>query len=224
MFIFILGSYDSQTKPLLHRLQESIASEFSREGHYSLLMESLQLFLVEDDHFERPVLVERTEDTLTFYVFNPAFLMNPDNLDVIDTVPMAEDPPFELRKYLIENKIMSSSSRVKQKPMMSNGNFNPTSGLFNFLAFISGTYLVIRLNELTRGGEYIELCHISKMPNRIYDKHSPSIFLFRHTSVNLTSMLSLLFTESGINTIDFKDEEDLISKTRETIRWIHSPV
>lgn len=225
MFVLILGSYDPVTKSVLYRLQRSIAKEFTREGHYGLLMENLELHVVNDElSGSWPVLIEKSEDSATFYIFNGSFSLDPNNVVCIETVPNREDLQYELKKFMIDCKLITEQANIDKKKMYAEDILDITEGLFNFIATISSLYLIVRLKDETRGGEYIELCYLTKSQNRVTMRNKPNIFLLKHRDVQLSSMLRLIIKDSITVIDDFCDETDLLSKSNEIIREFHNEV
>lgn len=201
MFVLLLGSYDHDTKALLYRLQERIAGEFVDAGCYSLLMEKLDLFNTSDG---RKVVVERNEgENLTFYIFEPDPFTRPPTLEMIDSVPWSENTRDTLRDFLVSNG-MSNPEVILEKTSIS----TPT-GLFGYLVSISELYFIIRLKEETRGGEYLELCQITKAQNRTWIEASPNIFLYKRSGIVLSSMLDLILNEGGLVPRIFDNEKGL---------------
>ena len=159
MFILLLGSYDDETKSALYSMQESIANSFSDKGHYSLLMEELNLYTVSDGHL---LLLENREDySTTIYLFGPIEGVGPIELETIDTISRTEDTENTVYRYLTERGFCNLDIAIEKMPIIS------PDGLFPFLVSISSVFLIVRLKEETRGGEYIELCPISSVSNQM---------------------------------------------------------
>ena len=210
MFILLLGSYDDETKKALYTMQESIANSFSDKGYYSLLMEELGLYTVSDGHIL--LLENRGDRSTTIYLFRPIEDVGPIELQTIDTISHTEDIEDTVYRYLTERGFCNLDIAIERMPIIS------PDGLFPFLVSISSVFLIVRLKEETRGGEFIELCYISRSPNLISLKGSPGIFMLKKQDVTLTSMLELILIEREIRVLEFSDTSDLLDKTANIVR------
>ena len=211
MFIFLMGSYDIETKKLLDEIQDSLANMFVIEGHYALIMESLDVYLVSDGHL---VICEKGGKEITIYTFENIDGVNKPLLLDIDTIDPAADIDYSIISSLITKNIIEPTSTIEKMPLTGNG------GLFSSLIQISDLFITLRLKEETRGGEYIELCWIlDKVPNLTRIKGDPSLFLFKSYNITLTTMLSMYIEEGSLVVLEFVDFDDLESKLAELIRF-----
>ncbi len=115
-------------------------------------------------------------------------------------------------KYLTERGFCNLDITIERMPIIS------PNGMFPFLVSISSVFLIVRLKEETRGGEFIELCYISRSPNLISLKGSPGAFMLKKRDVTLTSMLELILIEREIRVLVFSDTSDLLDKTTNIVR------
>lgn len=115
-------------------------------------------------------------------------------------------------KYLTERGFCNLDITIERMPIIS------PNGMFPFLVSISSVFLIVRLKEETRGGEFIELCYISRSPNLISLKGSPGAFMLKKQDVTLTSMLELILIEREIRVLEFSDTSDLLDKTTNIVR------
>ena len=115
-------------------------------------------------------------------------------------------------KYLTERGFCNLDITIERMPIIS------PNGMFPFLVSISSVFLIVRLKEETRGGEFIELCYISRSPNLISLKGSPGAFMLKKQDVTLTSMLELILIEREIRVLEFSDTSDLLDITTNIVR------
>lgn len=213
MFVTLLGSYDPETKKLLYAIRESIARKFSDEGVYSMLMETLEYYVV--NQLSSPIslktydiIVERENGVnLTFYIL--------DGLSVeVETIPYEKDVESALFNYLIKRGLITPEAKVKNIPMAGD------PSLFTFLVSISTLYFIIRLKEETRGGELIELCSILNSPNNIQvrgDKVNARTFLFKKNNITLSTMFQILLDEENVLLREFEDQDDVLNQINKII-------
>jgi hypothetical protein len=205
MFILLLGSYDSETKEALYSMQETIANSFAREGHYSLIMEVLDLYTLSDGHIL--LLENRDEHNTTIYLFNPREGNGPIEPETIDTISNEGDVENTVYEYLTKTGFCEADITTEKISILS------SNGLFNFLVSISSVFMLLRLKEETRGGEYIELFYITRTGNWVSLEGFPKILILKKKGVTLTSMIDLILVEKEIPILEFTDIHDLLKKT-----------
>ena len=129
--IILLGSYDVKTLNLMKHVKESILEKFGDEDIYCILLEDVDVYLT--DKVE--VLTERWAGKITLWVFRGTTLV-----DLVD-VKVGET---------IENFLRANyqTTIVRKVPIFEK---------LRLLATVGWLLLVLRHQELTRGGEWVEL-------------------------------------------------------------------
>lgn len=211
MFLLLLGSYDPNTRRLLSGIQNFIANIFAKEGNYALVMDRLQLYLASDGHL---VITERNEtNQITLYIFNSVGLGSEHGLMEIDTIQSRHDVQHTIVEYLVSRGIVAPDSTIESLPLTG-----PAS-LFSTLADKADLFIVLRLKEETRGGEYIELCWLLlRTPNLSSITDEPRVFLYRKSGIAITQMLDMFREDARLVVLEFLDNGDLEQKLERLVR------
>lgn len=210
MFIFLLGSYDPDTKKLLYELQLSISKKFTGIGVYPVIMESPTLYTVSNGEY---ILTEEENDNITLYIF----WLDDKGYHVIyniDTVKSTGDKEYDIITYMI-NEYGTNDVTIKEMPITG---FPGDTNLFIFIINISELFIILRVREETRGGEYLELCALLNSHNYVETMNIPRIFLFKQKKITLTSMLNIFTFSNKLVMSEFCDEVDLKSNILEIIK------
>jgi hypothetical protein len=141
-FVLILGSYDVETKRLIYELKDEVSKRYGKNDVFSLVLDKVEVFTC--DNLVQ-VVAEMYESTLTVMVFKGIELVD---VDEISDVSEAETED-RVMDYLSEGY---GSKGVLKLPVL---------GKLDLLMNFSVSICLIREKELTRGGEYCELVHVS---------------------------------------------------------------
>lgn len=176
------------------------------------MLEKLDLYVTSG---VRQIVVERNDNTsITFYIFENLGIATPPTLLQVDTIPWRGDIAEALQEYLYVSGLEPEGVSVDKIPIIGD------SGLFTFLVSISELYLIVRLKEETRGGEYLELCQITRTKNRASFQDSPNIVFYKKDGIKITTMLDILINEGQLSERTFSDPEDLYNKVNGMIEQI----
>ena len=145
MLVLLLGSYDPETKKLLYGAQKFIAQAFSSEGHYALIMENLEYFVISQPSRNGhggtfDIIVEKEKDVnLTLYF--PRLMGNPGSI-LVETISYRVDVPGALFEYLFNKKLISEDAKIMNMPALA-----PVGqpSLFSVLVESCSLYFIIRL-------------------------------------------------------------------------------
>ncbi|MEM0133649.1 MAG: hypothetical protein QXU18_00260 [Thermoplasmatales archaeon] len=205
MFVLLLGSYDDETKDSMYELQECIARSFlSREDEcYALIMERLGAYLMGD-------FIILTEQYLEKYTTLYVLDLQNKLLDV-DSIETPQDIQYFIHNYLAEKKMVDPELSIEKVPNIVSRGVYPS--LFSMLVSIADIFIIVRLREETRGGEYIEICYLVwRIPNMVSIHGEPRIFLFRKEGITLTTMLDIVAEDNKIVVKEFFNNTDLCIK------------
>lgn len=213
MLILLLGSYDDETKRLLYFLRENLSKSFLEVGVVILLMERLNLFRVEDG---RNVLTEEDDyNNLTVYAFPLTLGKGEIEPNIIDTISVNGNTKSTLENYLGKIEGIAEGLEVQKQPIDSN------DGLFKFLVDLSKLFLIIRLREETRGGEYLELGYILREKDRAIVSQWGDIFLFKKRGIARSTMIDLFLNSDEIKLREFDDNSDLLEQIEDLVNKLH---
>lgn len=192
--VLLLGSYDTNTKNALNRVKDEIAKQFSGKP-YAFFLANVEIYMT--DRFQ--ILTETEEDKrLTLYLFE-------DNLiyDIYD-LPFSkgQDQKQLVYKFLSER---FGVSVVKRQPLAQK---------FEWLMTLSKRIFLIREEELTRGGEYVELMHI------LFTGKGEKLWLFSKKSVELSSMLMEYLDLFQVKMRSYSDINNLLVGILRTLEYL----
>ena len=113
------------------------------------------------------------------------------------------------------NEYGTNDVTIKEMPITGPpGDIN----LFIFIINISELFVILRIREETRGGEYLELCALLNSHSWVETMNAPRIFLFKQKNLKLTSMLNIFTYSNKLVINEFCDEVDLKSNIFEIIK------
>ena len=171
LFVLILGSYDSNTRQILYALREEIAKIASViEGIdiIALLLAKVKVFEINTKTRQFTVMAELNEESATLYIF--------EQCELIDVIQIKTDSIESRIKDIINEKWNENVEFFLEKTILNK--------LDLFLS-VPSFVIVVRHEELTRGGEYIELTYL--LLRGIDPK---SIFFFKKSLIVLIATFS----------------------------------
>jgi len=190
VLILLLGSYDPETKRILNIVKEEVAKYSTSFTEYiiPLLLEDVELYRCT----VAEIIVEKLDGRATAMIFEGGQLKDVRDFDA----RTVDDVEKELKRL----GYSCIRSPVKEKLWQ--------------LAISSLLVFVIRHKELTRGGEYIELCFL------LLGGLSPSkAYIFIKSGVEISAMLEELIDYTKINLRYYRDEEHLAEIVRRVIYY-----
>jgi hypothetical protein len=191
LLIPLLGSYDRETKSILNIVKEEIAKYSTSFTEYimPLLLEDVEIYY----STTAEIVVEKFNDRATAMIFENDQLKDIRDFDA----RTLDDVEKELKR------LGYSCSRL------------PVMGKLLSLAQNSFLVFLIRHKELTRGGEYIELCFLL-----LKEGLSPSkVYIFIKNDIEISAMLEELIDATKINLRPYRDEEHLAETVRRVIYY-----
>lgn len=194
--ILLLGSYDDQTKPVLARIKDRLAEAFvyHPEQVSSLLLDEVALYKFDMGSREFTIFAERYEGGVT--------------LSILDARRMIDAKDFPGKEIEGIDEIISSYL-IERYHKDAYTEFSLLEKLTE-LARLSSLVFFVRDQELTRGGEYIELGVLLSL------RIEPSkIHFFKREGLDLSEMAWEILDLYGINVRPYRDEGLLI---REAVR------
>lgn len=161
--VLLLGSYSHNTKYVLAKVKEEIAKQFSGKP-YAFFLANLEIYMT--DKYQ--VLTEMEEDKrLTLYLFEDNSIYEVHDLPI----STGQDQTQIVYKFLSEKYDVS---RIKKQSLANK---------YEWLMTLSKRIFLIREEELTRGGEYIELMH------SLFTEKSNKLWFFSNKSIVLSTMM-----------------------------------
>ncbi len=184
--VLLLGSYSSKTKKTLNNIKEEIAKQFSGRP-YAFLLANLEIYMTE--RFQ--VLTETEENKrITVYLFQDNSLC-----DVYD-IPFSEGQEQTQIVYNFMSKKFDISKIKKQTIFQK----------FDWLMGLSKGIFLIREEELTRGGEYVELMHT------LFSGKGKKIWFFKKDSIQVSSMLMEYLDTFEVKMRSYSKENELLAE------------
>jgi len=192
IIILLLGSYDSNTKPILENLKEEIVKNFSGENVYAILLDTVEEYRADD----LEILTEQSnENKVTLFIFEHTQLT-----DVYD--------------IKIENEVETSIYNfLKQKYQIKKINKLPIFEKFDTLMQVTRAILLIRHKEETRGGEYLELMHA------LFRGYAEKIWFFKRNGIDLSAMLMEYLDKFKVKMRTYKKEQDLTTAIMRILKY-----
>lgn len=197
-FLVVLGSYDHTTKPLMRGLQERLVADFSADPLLVYLIEDVTCFDAHDKTGEMTLIVETYEPGhATVFIFSGATLIEACDTDYTE---LNED----LKRFMRSNYDIEI---YRQRSLLSG---------MSFVGSISTGVLVIRDQELTRGGELVELSYL--LFERVGIRH---LMLFKRSGITLSSMVEEMLSIYGIQVVVFETADGLYESARKSVdSWL----
>jgi hypothetical protein len=151
--ILLLGSYDRITWKILENLRESLSQDFMGLDNsvLILLLNNIEIYAVEiinnkTHEIIKPVLiVEKFDNTKRASLY------------FIDQNKITEIEDINLESISLEDNLMNYLQRKYQVQQLAK---LPILSKLDYISTASTSIFLIRHEELTRGGEYIELVHL----------------------------------------------------------------
>lgn len=195
LFVLILGSYDSNTRQILYALREEIAKIASViEGIdiIALLLAKVKVFEINTKTRQFTVMAELNEESATLYIF--------EQCELIDVIQIKTDSIESRIKDIINEKWNENVEFFLEKTILNK--------LDLFLS-VPSFVIVVRHEELTRGGEYIELTYL--LLRGIDPK---SIFFFKKDNIKLSEMCFELLDAYKVAIRPYRSIEDLLNEAK----------
>jgi len=195
LLILILGSYDPNTKQVLYAVKDEIAKLSTFYDELTLipvLLADIEIYDLKSDVY-RLALVERFKDKHTVMLFNHKNELT--NVEDVNT-PKLEDVELHMKEHL--NITGLRKLDVFEK--------------FRFLAYRSWHVIIIRHEELTRCGEYIELAYLI-----LHRLPILKITLLIREGIPISTMLKELIRMTRLYHERYKDLNDLLYIVRSII-------
>lgn len=192
VIVLLLGSYDSNTKPILENLEEEIVKNFSGENVYAILLDTVEEYLA--DNLE--ILTEQlNENKVTLFIFEHNQLIDVYDLKIEDEVETSIYN-FLKQKYQIE--------KISKLPIFEK---------FDTLMQVTKAILLIRHKEETRGGEYLELMHA------LFRGYAEKIWFFKRNGIDLSAMLMEYLDKFKVKMRTYKKEQDLTTTIMRILKY-----
>ncbi len=192
--ILLLGSYDPETKRILEMVKEEVAkiSTYYGEIIFSLLLENVEIYKTDTDW----ICAEKFDEVVTFIIFEQ------DSIRVKDVL----DFKVKSEEHLVE--ILRKELGYRSFVVI------PVLEKLKVLATASSLIFVIRHEELTRCGEYIELAFLL---GKGFDPYQ--IYMLVNREIEISAMLKELINYTKINFRMYKDERDLLETVRSILYY-----
>jgi len=196
--LLLLGSFDEKTKAVLNSLKNELAREFSGIDLYCFLLDDVEIF--SDENYD--LILERYDhNSFTAFIFDKASnILNVEDVQ-IDSNDLQSATYEFIRTWCLK------TNRPLPNNFVAYSIFNKLENLFKFARLI----LIVRNEEKTRGGEYIEFAYgVAKYSNKFY-------FVAKQ-DVILSTMVVELIKRYGIKMLFYHDNRDLNSRLVEIVK------
>lgn len=194
--ILLLGSYDPQTRSYLERIKEETVKSFSGENVYTFLLDKVEIYYSDNTQ----VLTELSnEDKATFFIFQDSQLIDVHDVNL---------------KNGLDKTVYSF---LKERYGVKRINKQPIFEKFNILMRIAEAVFLIRHQEETRGGEYLELMHA------LFSGHSEKVWFFKKNGLQLSTMLMEYLDRFKVNMRTYTDEQSLTSAIIRILKYEFLP-
>ena len=205
--ILVLGSYDPKTEKILSKLKDDIPSRLMIQNDNVLvfLLRDIDIYLIdytEDDKDKKVTLIaEKYVDKTTILTLNEQNILNSED------VPLSSSPLDQQIAWYTTARY--SNAKINKLPILEK--------LKQLARGVSLTFL-IREEELTRGGEYIEIAYLlgtgTLQPSTIY--------FMKREGFDLSEMGWEILAYYGVNFRPYKDEKSLCNETTRLIKYFIS--
>ena len=179
--------YDVKTLDLMKHVRESILEKFGDEDIYCIMLEDVDVYLTG----KVEVLTERWGDKITLWVFSGTTLV-----DLVDVNEVGKT---------IENFLRANyqTTIIRKVPILEK---------LRLLAKVGWLLLVLRHQELTRGGEWVELTYIAPDCGK-------KTYLLKKEGIPLSTMVKETLDAFDVNLRAYNDEKVLIEEIERIIRY-----
>ena len=190
--VLLLGSFDSKTRVVLADLRRRLVTEFRKEVLFVFVMDTLRMFYAGPYQ----ILAEETkEDTYTLFIFLRGELFEVEDFEAKGTVE-------DLIVSYVEEHL--GDEPVTEPPIMDK---------LAALSLASKATMLVKDQELTRGGELVELSYLSI-------KYSPDkIWFIARSNVPLSTMVKEVLTMLKIGFRTYSTEDELADEASRIVRY-----
>lgn len=200
--ILLLGSYDKETKPILRNLRKILNEKFERYVCTTVLLENIDIHKSSIEGIDIQLFIEKEDSQITMTIVR-------NGNQILERLDVDES---EFSSTIGEKSKLIDYTKFRKLNQLEK------VGLLNEWADIAYT---IKHNELTRGGELVELTYIlftnAKRANIDAFKYN----IFFQSNIVISSMLEEIVKNFRIDTISYTDypslEEMAIQTTRNHI-------
>jgi len=196
--ILLLGSYDPKTKRILYTIKDEIAKLSTFYDDFiliPLLLADIEIYDLVSDIYKLAI-IERFEGKYTIMLFNLRG-------NIIDVSDVEARTLKDIEAYMKKHFNIAEA----RKPSIFNK--------LRFLAHESHHVFIVRHEELTRCGEYIELAYLI-----LQDLSPLKITLLIREGIPISTMLKELIRMARLYHESYQDENDLLYIIRRIIDYI----
>ena len=202
--ILVLGSYDPKTEKILSKLKDDIPRRLMTQNDNILvfLLRDIDIYLVdytEESKAKKVTLIaEKYADKTTILTLNEENILNSEDAAADSSSVDQQVANYATTKY--------SEAKINKLPILEK--------LRQLAGGVSLT-LLIREEELTRGGEYIELAFLLGSATLQPSK----VFFLKREGFDLSEMGWEILAYYGVNFRPYKDEQSLCKETTRLIKY-----
>lgn len=200
LHILILGSYDQATKDILHRLRMDLNKQFERYSCFTVLLENIEVHQSRAKSHDLFILIE-TENQYSGTVTIV------QESSILDTLTFLDET--ELKGILSDD-----AGVIDMKAFRKLKEFEKLM----LLAQWADVIYLIKENELTRGGELVEVTYLLTLGNISY-LFTQNMEFFVHQGTTISTMLKELIEFRNIRTFSYDTYDNLIQNLIERTSW-----
>jgi hypothetical protein len=200
----LLGSYDEITLKVLIKIKDQISQRlmYENDNVLVLMLDSIDLYSVELRESGKvrkiTVIAEKYDNKVALFTLNESLIRDAVDLNLsssTDVDKLVKD--YFAKKYELVNFIkLGILPKLEQ------------------LGMAASMVFLIRDQELTRGGEYIELVYL--LGARALK--GADMYLIKREGLELSEMAWEILTEYGVNYRSYKDETQLFNELTRIVK------
>jgi len=192
--ILLLGSYDEETKIILHRIRVDINNKFQRYSSFTLLLENIDVFIaLEPGSHDFSILMENEAE------FKGTVSIIRQGVKIIETINFNN-------KIEYDNTIGENSKTIDFTKFRKLKEFEKLSFLANWADIV----FLVKHRELTRGGELVEATYLL-LRNDVSFFDPQKLEFFYQKDVITSSMLKELFEIRKIRAFPYENYDSLLA-------------
>lgn len=204
--VLLLGSYDKKTVELLYKLKENISSHFMNFHDTILifLLDNIRFYIADikdNNNIQQKIriITELFDENkkISLYMLTENFILDVEDLN-IESENNIEDT---IRKHMEEKYTLEN---IFRPPILEE---------LKFIAGISNTVFILRNDELTRGGEYIELVYL--LDRNILNPNKT--FFLKREGFDLSQMVLEILDSHNFQYRTYRNEDSLFNEVNRII-------
>ena len=200
--ILLLGSYDQITWKVLENLRNNLSQDFMglNNSVITLLLNNTEVYVIElidnttPKIINSPLIVEKFDNNkrASLYFLDQNKITEIEDIDILESISLEDNlMNFLQRKYQV--------NQLEKLSILSQ---------LEYIGTISTSIFLIRHEELTRGGEYIELIHLLQRISK------NKLSFIKREGFDISTMAWEILDSYGIQFRTYNTETDLLNRIK----------